>query len=247
MPKLSAADFSHLKAAILENNTIDEAIYADFDVKRGLRNKDGSGVIAGLTRISSVIGARQIDGMVERVEGVLKYRGIDIFDVMSRYQDDTRYCFESVIFLLLVGRYPNAAEQEELTLFISQQRTLPKEILAHVIQGIPSKDVMNKLQTAVAALYAFDETADSNDPYENFLKAVSLTAKFPSIIAYSYLSAFKPGAKFVEPSSDMSLAEGFLTMLYEGKPPSKEEAHILDLCLVLPSGCLTSRSTSCAA
>ena len=225
--------FSNLKKDILANNTIEDSIYADFDVKRGLRNKDGSGVIAGLTRISSVIGARQIDGMVERVEGVLKYRGVLIEDIMGQFNKNSRYCFEMVVFLLLVGRMPTAEDLETLNAHISEQKTLPQDIINNIIQGLPSQDIMNKLQTSVTGLYGFDKTADSSDPYDNFLKAVSLTAKFPTIIAYSYLAAHKKNPKFVVPPKTMSLAEGFLYMLYEGKKPSVLEAYILDLCLVL--------------
>ena len=233
MSDVSSIVFSHLRDELLRNNTIEEAVYADYDVKRGLRNKDGSGVIAGLTLISSVIGARQIDGMVERVDGILKYRGIDIVDIMAQFTEDSRYCFEQIVFLLLVGRQSTEAELESLVAYMAKERHLPEEIIDHIIRGIPSKNVMNKLQTATAALYAFDEDPDSQDPYENFLKAVRLVAKFPTIIAYSYLAAYVPHATFVQPRDNQSIAEGFLTMLNQGAIPSKYDAHILDLCLVL--------------
>jgi citrate synthase len=233
-PKSSKPNgFSYLKKDIIDNNTIDELVYADFDVKRGLRNKDGSGVIAGLTRISSVIGARQIDGMVERVEGILKYRGTTIEDIVGQFNDDSRHCFEYVTFLLLTGKKPSSKDLDAINAFMADNRTLPKEIVDGVIKGLPGKDVMNKVQTSVCSLYGFDKDPDSNDPYENFLKALLVTAKLPTIIAYSYLAAHKPKAKFVTPPANMSLAEGFLYMLYEGKAPSKMEARILDLCLVL--------------
>jgi len=231
--KKSTVDFSHLKQEIIENNTIEEIVYADYDVKRGLRNKDGSGVIAGLTRISSVIGAKQIDGMVERVEGVLKYRGILIEDILHKFKSNSRYCYETVVFLLLVGRMPLPQEMEELKLFFEAERALPQSLIDHVIKGIPSKDIMNKLQTAVSALYAYDENPDSNDPYDNFIKTLKLTAKIPTIIAYSYLVTFAKNPKLVAPPTNKSIAESFLTMLYQGKAPTQQEAHTLDLCLVL--------------
>ncbi len=233
-PKKSAKiDFSYLKKDIIDNNTIEEIVYADFDVKRGLRNKDGSGVIAGLTKISSVIGARQIDGMVERVEGILKYRGTTIEDIVTQFDDNSRHRFEYVTFLLLTGKKPTKKDMDLLTAFMAENRDLPKEVIDSVIKGLPSKDVMNKVQTSVCSLYGFDKDPDTNDAYENFLKALLITAKLPTIIAYSYLSAYKPKAKLVKPPADMSLAEGFLYMLYEGKNPTKMEANILDLCLVL--------------
>jgi citrate synthase len=225
--------FSHLKPDLLANNTIEEAIYADYDVKRGLRNKDGSGVIAGLTRISSVIGARQIDGMVERVEGILKYRGLLIEDLLARYTPDSRFCFEEVVFLVLVGRLPSAEEYEHTKTYLAAHRHLPPAIQSGIIAGLPSKDLMNKLQNAVCALYGFDSDPDSNDPYENLLKSLKLAAVFPTIIAYSHLAATKENPQFLAPPENLSIAEGFLYMLNEGKTPSKLEAHILDLCLIL--------------
>ncbi len=233
MAKKATLPFETIRQDVITNNTIEEPVYADYDVKRGLRNKDGSGVIAGLTRISSVIGARQIDGMVERVEGILKYRGVTIEDIIDQFNDDSRFCFETVSFLLLTGKMPNAKELDELKTFFSTNRHLPDEILTHVIKGLPSKDIMNKLQNSVCGLYGFDADPDSNDPFENFLKSLALTAKIPTIIAYSYLAAHKKTPKFVAPNADMSLAEGFLYMLAEGKKPSVLEAHVLDLCMVL--------------
>jgi len=230
---MSKTQFDHLKNSIIENNTIEESIYADYDVKRGLRNKDGSGVIAGLTRISSVIGARQIDGMVERVEGILKYRGQLIEDIVGQFNTKSRFCFEQVAFLLLTGQSPTEKELKELKSVIHKSRTLPDAIIENIIKGLPSKDIMNKLQNATCGLYGFDKDPDSNDPYENFLKSLSLTAAYPTIIAYSYLQAYVKNPKFVTPTEDMSIAEGFLYMLYQGKKPDALEAYILDLCLVL--------------
>lgn len=227
------APFKEIIPALIQNNSIDEGIYANYDVKRGLRNKDGSGVIAGLTRISSVIGARQIDGGVERVEGILKYRGITIEDLVGQFNEKSRYCFETVMFQLLTGLMPTPVQLEELKTYINAHKNIPDEVRDHIIKGLPSKDVMNKLQNSVCALYSFDQDPDSNDAYENLLKAIQLAAKFPTIIAYSYLAAYKKAPKFVTPTDNMSLAEGFLYMLNEGKEAATYDAHILDLCMVL--------------
>ncbi|NBV41330.1 citrate synthase, partial [bacterium] len=226
-------ELSHLSSELVDNNSIDPQLFDKFDVKRGLRNKDGSGVLAGLSRISSVIGFHKVENEMKPIDGILNYRGIEIRDVIARYNDGRRYCFEDATFLLLVGRYPSEAELEQIKSLISDNRHLPPDVVDHVIKGIPSKNVMNKFQAGLSALYGYDADPETMDPYQNFLKSVKLLAKLPSLIAYSYLVAFKPGAKLVEPPAGLSIAETFLYLLYEGKQPTVLEASILDLCLVL--------------
>ena len=225
--------FSNLRDDIIKSNTIDNEVYQRFEVKRGLRNQDGSGVLAGLPRISSVVGAQVVDYKSEPVEGILSYRGISLADLVAESKDQSPFCFEKCVFLLLVGRLP---DQDELTLIskeIGKQRILPESIVEHTIKAIPSPNIMNKLQTVVSSLYIVDDNPESLDPYDNFLKAVNLTAKFPIITAYGYLAAVKENPTFVEPSPDMSTAEAFLTVLHEGKKPTDLEVNVLDLALLL--------------
>lgn len=224
---------NHLKDTLVQYNTVDSSFYQKFDVKRGLRNRDGSGVLAGLTGISSVVGFHKIEGDLVPVEGILKYRGVNIAELMGQYGPNDRFIFERIAFLLLVGELPNEADFDIFKSLMADARQLPSGIIDHVIKGVPSTHIMNKLQTAVSALYAYDDDPDTMDPLDNFYKAVALIAKFPMIIAYSYLAAYKPGATFVEPRSDMSAAETLLYVLSEGQEPDEYEAHILDLCLVL--------------
>lgn len=226
-------DLSHLKPVILKNNTIDESLYSKYEVKRGLRNADGTGVLAGLTRISSVIGAKKIDYQQIPVEGDLRYRGKSIFDVLETFDPSKPFLFEKTAYLLLIGEDPSEKDLKVFTSALSSLRALPDALITHAIKGIPSKNIMNKLQTSISALYAFDADADSLDPYENFLKSLSLIAKTPLIIAYSYLSAFKKNPKFVMPSDKMCAAEAFLYVLKEGEKVSKEEIEIMDLALAL--------------
>ena len=170
---------------IIKNNTIDQTLYDEYDVKRGLRNKDGSGVLAGLTQISSVIGARSIDYQRLPVEGELAYRGYNLFDIAEMFKLKDKFVFEKVAYLLLVGEKADKKNEEAFIEALTEKRNIPDVILEHAIKGIPSKNIMNKLQTAVSALYSQDEDADSLDPIENFNKAINLTAKIPLIIAYS--------------------------------------------------------------
>jgi citrate synthase len=223
---------SHLKDEIISNNSIPNEKYAEFEVKRGLRNADGTGVLAGLSRISSVVGTQKIDHESVPVEGVLKYRGVSLIDFINDL-GNSEYRFEQTAFFLLVGRKPTDSEFDAFNDLLKDMRILPDYLIDHCIKGIPSKNIMNKLQTAVSALYAADEDADSLDSYENFIKAVGLVAKMPKIVAYSYLTAYKPNAPLVTVSDDVSIAEAFLTILYEGRKPSALEVEILDLCLLL--------------
>jgi citrate synthase len=228
------SDLSFVKDELIENNSIDNQLYLQYQVKRGLRNQDGSGVLAGLTRISSVVGFHNLDGELIPKTGDLKLRGISLTELISKFDSTDRFQFESVCFLLLVGRLPKKNEGEKLTLFMAQHRAIPDEILENIIKGIPSSDMMNKLQTAISALYAFDSNPEINDPYQDFLKAIKIIAKIPVIIAYSYLATFqKDTAKFVLPPESYSTAESFLYCLRNGKKPGAFESHVVDLALVL--------------
>lgn len=222
-----------LKNELIDNNTIDAKYYDQFEVKRGLRNKDGSGVLAGLSHVSSVIGFHKIEGEMSPVDGILRYRGVMVQDIIALFNSQSRYCFETACFLLLVGRLPNDSEKEAFITYTKEHRYVPKDVVEHVIKALPSKNGMNKLQTTIAALYGYDADPDNQDPMENFLKSVQLLSKLPLIVAYNYLVANKPGAILVDPPKDASIAEAFLYVLNEGKAPSQMEAHILDLCLVL--------------
>lgn len=226
-------DLTHLKDDLIQNNTVNQELYSTYEVKRGLRNRDGSGVLAGLTQISSVVGSKIIDGDSVAVEGILKLRGINLMDLVDQLHPSNGQAFEKSVFLLLVGRMPTDKEFSTFVDIFKKERVIPEDLLNHVIKAIPSKDVMNKLQTCLSALYAFDENPDSIDPYDNFEKAVKVIAKIPTIIAYSYLAAFKPNATFIAPPQCESTAESFLTILREGKSPSKLEIDLLDLCLLL--------------
>ena len=230
---MSSESLAFLEEDILKNNTINSEAYNKFEVKRGLRNKDGSGVLAGLTHISSVLGFHKVEGELMPIEGVLKYRGTPLKEIIEQAGPSDRYFFERICFLLLVGRLPSQAEFEPFLSYFIKNRELPDELLTHVIKAIPSKNIMNKLQTSISALYAFDESADSMDPYENFLKAIRILAKLPLILSYSYLSAFDSNPEYLSPPKGASQAEAFLYTLKKGAEISEEEINLMDLSLVL--------------
>jgi citrate synthase len=223
-------DLSPLKQKIIDYNTIDPKQFDLFDVKRGLRNQDGSGVLAGLSRISSVIGTTKKDGVLSPTEGILKLRGIPIDDLMNQLPSRR---FEATVFLLLVGELPSETELTQFCSILAENREVPADILAHVIQAIPSPNIMNKLQTTISALYTKDETADSLDPYENFLKSIRLIAKLPVIVGYAYLAAYVDNPTYVVPPAHLTQAESFLYVLNQGKESPAMDTDILDLCLAL--------------
>ena len=231
---LNDTGLQDLKQEFLEINQIDAALYDKYEVKRGLRNKDGSGVLAGLTKISSVLGFHKVEGELLPIDGLLKYRGTEIQDLVAQLLPQKRFYFERICFFLFLGRLPSEDELSQFLRVFQESRVIPDAILDHVIRPIPSKNVMNKLQTAVSALYAFDANPDSLDPFENFLSSVRLIAKLPFIVAYSYLSAFGGrDVRYLAPPSELSQAEAFLYVLNQGKMPSQDEAEIVDLSLVL--------------
>lgn len=222
-----------LSEKIVENNHIDPVLFDKFDVKRGLRNRDGSGVLAGLSRVASVVGFHKVENELQPIEGVLRYRGLDIRDLVKKFPSGSRYCFEQVVYFLLVGEFPTEQELAEVLAFMAEHRVLPHEIRDHVL-GLPSTHVMNKLQSAISALYAYDtEDPDTIEPYENLIKSLSVIAKLSLITAYGYLKAYKPNAQLVMPPAGMSVAESFLYILHEGKVSDPLDAYVLDLCLVL--------------
>jgi citrate synthase len=224
-------EFEHLRHEIIEMNTIADEMYSQLDVKRGLRNADGSGVLAGLSRISSVVGVLNQNGARVPTEGVLKYRGRDIHDLVKATNGTSR--FEYTIFLLLTGRAPSKDEMHQLQQFLSHHRSLTREFTDHLIRALPSKNIMNKLQTVVSALYTQDGHPETIDPYENFLKSLMIVSKLPMIVAYSYLLAYETNPELVVPEPTMNTSEALLYMLRQGKSPTAFESDILDLALLL--------------
>lgn len=223
--------FDYLRDDIASVYAIPSEWYASLDVKRGLRHSDGSGVLAGLSRVSSVIGSTMTNGVMEPIDGQLRYRGIKIEDLVE--SSDKNFRFEMVVFLLLIGRLPTNDECQHVTDYLSGQRVLSKELIDHYIRAIPSKNMMNKCQTVVSGLYSFDSDPESLDPYENLLKSLTLIAKMPLIVAYAYLLAYETNPTLVVPEPGMSTAEAMLYCLRQGQRPSALEVDVMDLCLML--------------
>ena len=233
-----SADFINKKAAaIVKNNSIDREIYSKFDVKRGLRNADGSGVLAGLTKISGVIGTQKTEGQLMPVDGQLMYRGINIVDIVEGIQAEERHGYAETVYLLIFGKLPTASELKEFEAFLYPQMILPNRLVATNILQYTSPNVMNALQKVVLTLYTLDENPDDTSVPNVVRQSLELIAKFPTIIAYAFLALrnkFKGEALFINPPRmNYDIAQNFLHMLRPAGHFTTLEAELLDLALVL--------------
>ena len=219
------------------NNQITPELYPKFDVKRGLRNEDGSGVLVGLTKISDVTGYEKKDGVFTPLEGRLAYRGIRIEDIVDAISKENRHGFEEIIFLLLFGKLPTWEELEYFNELMVGNRDLAVNFTNDVILHFPSNDIMNKLARSVLVLYALDKKADDISIDNVLRQSVGLIAKFPSIVAYAYhaRSHYFKGKDLIlrNQNPEYSTAENFLYMLREDGEFTKLEADTLDILLIL--------------
>ncbi len=225
--------FSHLTE---DSCKIEENLFKEYDVKRGLRNADHTGVLVGLTRVGSVVGYEKIDGKLEAIPGKLIYRGIDINDIVHGCQAEKRPGFDETVFLLLFGRLPRNAELCEFSEGMAELRALPESFNRDMIMTMKGKDMMNMMARSILALYTLDENADETT-VENILRqSISLIAKFPTIGVYSYQAMrhliFYETLTVRYPDKKLTTAENFLYML-KGNDYTPLEAELLDLALVL--------------
>ncbi|MGN0363864.1 MAG: citrate/2-methylcitrate synthase [Bilifractor sp.] len=220
-----------------DNTTIARELYAEYDVKKGLRDVNGQGVRAGLTNISNIISFKNIDGKRVPCPGELYYRGINIQDLTKGFLNENRFGFEEAAYLLLFGRLP---KKEELTAFcklLSNQRSLPKNFVRDVIMKAPAKDMMNTLSRSVLTLYYYDKNADDISLPNVLRQSLNLIAVFPMLSVYGYhaYNHYIKGKSFYihNPSPELSTAENILRMLRPDMKYTDLEAKVLDLALVL--------------
>lgn len=230
-------DYLHLKEKIIENYQIDKDYYSNFNVKRGLRNNDGSGVLTGLTRIGSVIGYIKDDEEIIPVEGKLRYRGMEINDIVSALENENRNGFEETVYLLLFGQLPTRDELDWFNGILDNNLQIPDGFKENMILNSPSNDIMNKLARTVLALYSYDENPDSIE-IENVLRqSIELISRFPILIAYAYQakSHYYNGKSLYlhNPEKGIGLARNFLRMIRQNKKFTELEAKTLDISLVL--------------
>lgn len=230
-------DIYSLANKCVENTTIDLSLYEKHQVKRGLRDLDGKGVVTGLTEISTIISSKEKDGKTVSCDGELYYRGIDINDLVSGFENDGRFGFEETTYLLLFGELPTQDELEAFDKMISSYRTLPRNFVRDVIMKAPNPDIMNSLARSVLTLYSYDKNANELSIPNILRQCLHLIANFPllSVYAYNaYMHLIKGKSLYIHrPSPALSTAENILRMLRPDKKFTELEAKILDLALVL--------------
>ena len=216
---------------------IDQQLYTDFNVKRGLRNKDGSGVLVGLTRIGGVTGYVKEEEEIIPVEGKLRYRGIEISDIVNTISKENRNGFEEIAFLLLFGKLPNETELNSFKAIIDDNLDLPAGFKENMILKAPSSDIMNKLARSVLALYSYDDNPDSIDLLNVLRQSIELIARFPAMIAYGFQAKshyYDHKSLYLHnPVKGIGLAENFLRMIRPNKKYTELEARTLDISLIL--------------
>ncbi|MGI6057514.1 MAG: citrate/2-methylcitrate synthase [Bilifractor sp.] len=220
-----------------ENTGIAKELYAEYDVKKGLRDVNGQGVRAGLTNISNIVSFKNVDGNRVPCPGELYYRGINIRDLTEGFLRENRFGFEEAAYLLLFGRLPKKEELDEFCVLLANQRSLPKNFVRDVIMKAPAKDMMNTLSRSVLTLYYYDRNADDISLPNVLRQCLNLIAVFPMLSVYGYhaYNHYIKGRSFYihNPSPKLSTAENILLMLRPDKKYSELEAKVLDLALVL--------------
>ena len=236
------ADFTHSfidnLCNDLKNSTIfDVSIRDNGNIKRGLRNADGTGVMVGCTKIGSVQGYSIIDGEKSPMEGRLIYRGYDVMQLIDGFTREGRFGFEEIAYLLLFGQLPTAEEYAEFRQILSDNMALPEGFTEDMILKAPSNNIMNKLARSVLALYSYDDNPDSTELYNMVRQSILLLARFPMIVAHAYAAKthYYDGGSLVLhwPQPGYSIAENFLHSIRPDSKFTPEEARLLDLCLVL--------------
>ncbi len=220
-----------------KNTVIDSELYAKYDVKRGLRDVSGKGVLTGLTEICEIISYTLVDNDYIPCEGKLYYRGIDVEEIIQGFMKENRFGFEEVTYLLLFGNLPTKEKLEGFRGLLENYRELPPSFVRDIIMKAPSKDMMNTLARSVLTLYSYDEKAEDIS-IENVLRqSLQLIAVFPLLSVYGYqaFSHYHFGKSLVihPPKVGLSTAENILYMLRPDMQYTELEAKILDVALVL--------------
>lgn len=219
------------------NNRIDPEIFNNPNVRRGLRNQDGTGVLAGITLIGNVRGYNIIDSEKCPIDGVLTYRGINVEDIVRNITRENRFGFEEIAYLLLIGKLPTKKQLADFKNMIAESRQLPKNFTEDMIIKAPSQNIMNKIARSILALYSYDDDAD-NTSLENIMRqCIQLIARLPIIAAQAYQVKrhyYENKSMYLHiPPDTLSAAEVLLYCLRSDRKFTEEEARLLDICLVL--------------
>ncbi len=219
------------------SNTIDRERYQRFDVKRGLRNADGTGVLVGLTKIGNVHGYVVDEHEKRPDEGRLSYRGYDVADLINGVRGEGRFGFEEVCYLLLFGELPTVEQEAEFKQVLGENRGLPDTFAEDMILKIPSEDIMNKLSRSILVSYSFDSNPDDISIPNLLRQSIRMLARVPTMAAYGYqaLAHYYEGKSLFihKPLPELSTAENLLRMMRPDASYTPLEAEILDMALIL--------------
>lgn len=219
-----------------KNNAIDKELYSKLDVKRGLRDLNGKGVLAGLTNISDVCAKKIVNGEEVPCEGNLYYRGYNIKDLVRGFLKEGHAGYEEIAYLLLFGDLPTEKQLEDFHETLTERRTLPPTFVRDVIMKSPSNDMMNSLSRSILSLYTYDEKADDTSIPNVLRQCLNLISQFPMLMVYGYHAYnYRRGEDLFiyAPDPNKSVAENILMMLREDRKYTELEAKILDMALVL--------------
>lgn len=220
-----------------EHSSLDVSLYGKYDVKRGLRDINGKGVLAGLTQVSNVKATQIVDGKEVPCAGSLSYRGYDIKALTEGFLKDDRFGFEEVSYLLLFGALPDKDQLRDFSKLLGDQRSLPRNFVRDVIMKAPCKDIMNALSRSVLTLYSYDNNPDDISLPNVLRQCLNLISVFPLLSVYGYQAYnhyIRGKSLYIHnPKKELSTAENILRMLRPDKKYTELEAKILDIALIL--------------
>ncbi len=234
---LTSENVDFLVEELIKHNKINADDFTRFGVKRGLRNSDGTGVMAGLTKISSVDGYYIDDGERVPKEGHLYFRGVDMADIVANCKSENRFGFEEVAWLLIFGSLPTERQLNKFREILSACRNLPDDFIEDMIMKAPSPDIMNKITRSVLALYSYDSNPDDLSIENVIRQSIQIIAQIPVIMSYAYQVKrrhYYKKSMYIHPTKDnQSTAEAVLRSMRSNKTFTDEEAKLLDLCLIV--------------
>lgn len=228
---------NNLKDLFVANTYIDPSLYTEHNVKRGLRDINGNGVLTGLTDISEINGSKTINGEKIPCEGSLYYRGYNICDLINGSETKTYFCFEETAYLLLFGKLPTTAELCNFEKLLSDIRILPSAFVRDVVMKAANPDIMNSISKSILTLFSYDEKANDTSTENVLRQCLHLISVFPMLSVYGYhaYNYFKNDGQMIirAPKAEYSTAENILYMLREDGKFTELEAKVLDACLML--------------
>ena len=227
----------NLSGIAMCNDPIDPSLYEKYDVKRGLRNANGTGVLVGLTSIGDVVGYEVKDGKKIAIPGRLVYRGYNVEDLVKDAEEHNQFVYEQAVYLLLFGELPTQERLDNFRAYLGELRTLPPNFTEDMIMKAPSSDIMNKLARGVLASYSYDQNPEDRSIQNILRQCIELISRFGTLTAYGYQAKrryYDGKSMYIHnPLPELSTAENFLRLIRNNKAFTDDEAKLLDLALIL--------------